>query len=117
MGTCGCLRYKEEDMQYCNVKVPLKMACMYDANDIRDLLGALVGPIDDWEDATTGSAPDVPYEEGDVMYSLDGKWWSLAYDFMDIGDSMARVFRYAIDRQPEWDVQQGGKSLAQSARR
>ena len=51
------------------------------------------------------------------MYKLDGEWRSLAYDFMDIGDGMARVFRYAIDRQPEWDERQGGKSLAQSARR
>ncbi|MBR3316028.1 MAG: hypothetical protein IKG18_18055 [Atopobiaceae bacterium] len=31
-------------MQYCNVKVPLKMAYMWDENDIRDLLGALSAP-------------------------------------------------------------------------
>ena len=92
-------------MQYCNVKMPLKMACMRDANDIRDLLGALVGPVDEWYDATTGSAPDVPYEEGDVVYSLDGRWYLLSYDFMDIGNETARVFRYAIDRHPEWDEQ------------
>jgi len=36
------------------------------------------------------------------MYKLDGKWWSLAYDFMAV-DGVARVFRYAIDRQPDWD--------------
>ena len=90
-------------MQYCNVKMPIEMARMNEDEDVRDLLGALVGPVDDWEDATTGSAPDVPYEEGDVMYLSDGEWWSLAYDFMDIGNETARVFRYATDRHPEWD--------------
>ena len=93
-------------MQYCNVKMPLKMAYMLDADDIRDILGAFVGPvsaIDEWGDASTGSSPHGPYEEGHVIYKLDGKWGSLAYDFMDMGDGMARVFRYAIDRQPEWD--------------
>lgn len=92
-------------MQYCNVKMPIDMAYQMTDKDVNYLLGALVGPVDEWDDASTGSSPYGPYEEGDVMYSLDGKWWSLAYDFMDIGEGVARVFRYAIDRQPEWDKQ------------
>jgi hypothetical protein len=39
------------------------------------------------------------------MYGNDGMWWSLAYDYVDLGDGTARVFRMAIDRQPEWDKQ------------
>lgn len=92
-------------MQYCNVKLPIEMARMDGAGDVRCLLGALVGPVDDWSDATTGCSSHGPYEEGDVMYGNDGMWWSLAYDYVDLGDGTARVFRMAIDRQPEWDKQ------------
>lgn len=90
-------------MQYCNVKMPIDMAYQMTDADVRDLLGALVGGCDEWADASTGLSPYGPYVEGDVMYSLNGKWWSLAYDFMEVGDGIARVFRFAIDRQPEWD--------------
>lgn len=83
-------------MQYCNVKMPLEMAYMDKAEDVRDLLGALVGPVDEWAGASTRSSTCGPYEEGDVTYSLDGRWWTLSYDFMDVGNDVARVFRYAI---------------------
>lgn len=84
-------------MQYCNVKMPLKMAYMWDGNDIRDLLGALVGSVDEWENATTGESAYGPWREGDVDYRLDGRWWTLSYDFMDLGNDVARVFRYALE--------------------
>jgi len=34
-------------MQYCNVKMPLDMAYQTTGKDVDDLLGALVGPVDE----------------------------------------------------------------------
>jgi len=93
-------------MEYCNVKVTLDEAFQMTGKDVDNLLTALVGPVDKWENATSGSSAEGCWEEGDLMYLQGGKWYSLAYDFIpDYDNETARVFRMAIHREPERDKQ------------
>ena len=89
-------------MQNCNVKVTLDEAFQMTDKDVDNLLTALVGHVDKWEDATSGSSAEGCWEEGDLMYLQGGKWYSFAYDFMpDYDNGTAKVFRMGSVQFPD----------------
>ena len=90
-------------MQYINVKVPATTAWLDTDKDIFDMLEVLVGngcepygePLD--YVASIGRSSYGPWVEGDIDFMKDGKRLGLHYDFMQISEDTARVFRYCID--------------------
>ena len=80
---------------YTNTTVPEGMALLFTDNDIFDMLRLFVGDIDNVLDASTGSSPFGPYDEGDIEYRKGGDMFTLSYDFMLLND-MARIFRYWV---------------------
>jgi hypothetical protein len=97
-------------MQYVNIKVPLETAWLDTDEDIFAMLKAITGkeckpvgkPLN--YNASIGRSSHGPYVEGDIDYTVDGLGYSLAYDFMHVDDTTARIFRTEISRQTCFDV-------------
>ena len=93
-------------MKYCNIIVPLSTAELKTDEDVFTMLKAVIGkdcePAGEQEegsvgyDAHVGSSGCGPFSEGDISFYDKGGRRSLAYDFMDVGNGVARVFRYEI---------------------
>lgn len=89
---------------YTNIKVPSHVAWLDTDKDIFDVLKAIVGhdcmplgePLDYY--ASIGYSSYGPYVEGDICFADDGCEYMLAYDFMEVGNDEARVFRFDITR-------------------
>ena len=94
-------------MQNCNVKVPAETAWLETDEDIFAMLKAIIGhecmpcgePLG--YAASIGHSSYGPWVEGDIDYMDGGTCYSLHYDFMRVGN-VGRVFRYEIDRHPEF---------------
>lgn len=83
-------------MKYTNIKIPAKTALLTTDEDIYTLLVVLVGDVDDVFDASTGSSPFGPYDEGDIVYENGDGTFTLSYDYMLLDDDTARIFRYVV---------------------
>ena len=92
-------------MQYVNVKVPSSVAFLDSADDVMALITSLCGEgCARLDQGSCGYSSYGPYCEGDLIFrGTDGLAYSLAYDFVVVGDGMSQVFRVGIDRQPGWD--------------
>ena len=92
-------------MKYTNVKLPMETLYMYPYDDICLLIRTLVGhECDEVLDASSGYSAEDCWEEGDIDYISDGLRYTLAYDFMEYDEDKWRVFRYASDPQPLYQM-------------
>lgn len=88
-------------MQYCNFRVPYDIAAMNSRGSVVKIAAILVGRkveiVRSPSYPSCGSSPYGPWDEADIEF-VDGETnCILSYDFMDIGDGMARVFRFGIE--------------------
>ena len=91
------------DWQYCNCKVPVRVAFMMHQSDVLSVVLTLTGcEANRIIDATTGSSPFGPYEEADVRFVSGEEHYLLSYDYMYKGlddDDTARIFRSYIMKE------------------
>lgn len=91
-------------MRYANVKLPASVAWLDTDEDVYKALEALVGkgcvpcgePLG--YDASIGLSSHGPWAEGDISFTKGDGRYGLAYDFMCLDNSVARVFRYDVTR-------------------
>lgn len=95
---------------YVNKKVKLDTAYLMTDDDVMAMLNLLVGEVDGVVGETTGSSACGPYEEGDIDYVVNGKERTLCYDFIEVENEMAEVFRYWIER-PESEMLDSKKNM------
>ena len=89
--------------QYINVKVPYDVALLNGKGSASDVVKVVLGKeheiVFDGDYPTTGSSPYGPYDEGDILFNKDGEVHMLSYDYMEVDDDVARIFRYCVCKE------------------
>lgn len=81
-------------MQYTNRRVPLNVANLVTDEDVLAMLGEFVDGECSDVSAFIGHSSMGPWLEGDIDFYHDGRFRTLSYDFVELDDNTARIFRF-----------------------